>query len=1740
MRPCNLLLWGLLCSIVLEAAILPSSDFIQNIQFDGAQSTAHVMTFTCSDTNPAGTVLVGDYQVDIECLNPVTESGLTELCTIPQSVLAMRNMMCLSTDATAFNEAAQNYLQQAQSFRRRLLSSSDRRLLGPEAFVAGFGTFIMAGVALATATTALYIGLMNSQSIGQLQGDVKNLGISLDATKADAQHALGIASVNQAEISYTQQQVQLFYNSSQAQIAASNSQIAAQNIQIAAIQGLANGTTAGLNALQAQVLSTQQQTAQFINSQTNQTDQRIIELASSVYNMLGILTEQISDIKTDINLVQQNLNFRAAQIESVMSDTVLNNALIQSVHDSLKTIQSDMFAFTTDAGVAPAPLSGIDLRNIQDILTVNYRAASGGNPVYELHSVTLSFYMDTAFGFQQQIQQGQTVVAVQSLPSFFSTPDCQRAYVPPDQSPDATNNIQCQLWMETADNYCLTDISPRFNWTITTPTLQSGYCTQGAIQPAITSIKKTFQSTVDYIAQICQARDPNSPIVLFSARRAISYSINPPSGAACLQAWDTMISNMRQGTQPSLLLEVFVDLQRAWGFANIDLARRRLKLYGQMPGGISVKTEPFFHLPTGINMTNGVPVYDGSATPYRCLQSDFVSVHQNTLPVYSKVIANNPAVVKAVRVTVTPRPGFTCTDASVCYPVGSSLVTSDIIYTSDRPPSTDPLVFVGNLIPDVIQSQGLFDISDDQLGCSSNTRANENTVCYLKFPAGTRQTPTLPEFLQENNNIYDSTKATVSASDYRFPAIFDREGYPLCSNGIPPGALSNITIDAHGCNNPYKYLNATVPSFDWPTDADPAECVQPGTVLLFHSLSDQVYGGSALSQIASGSSVVSFWFQSSLAVSSGAGMNFVVLEIKNSQSTSYLRYMVDSNGMPAVVLSNSATANTGLTMDTRAVGSTGTRILTKNLRDTVLHQVVWRSTVNQYNTGSSTVVYELWIDTIFQGAWKSTTGSYISSTTDPLYSKSALIISTAFANADSVFLGLLNPVSSQVRLANSYACQQAWFNKRCAQSAGSERLLIMLQNVTSNNNIFCDSTSQLVLSTTAFDSLFPGATIIASQLFTTAAWSMGFWIRLPASVSTGQYVLLQNQHTSMKVALNSVTQLLDISVNSVIVASINVQDLDSHNIYISYDGSAVISYLDGKLFGSAVAVTAGSWAPATSSMNFTQGLNYLSMMKRYNRALTANEVFAEMSCQIDSTLSTRSFVPPIGFCEQSLTDPGRGYCRSPLLCAGHCSGYSTIDNSTRTFVVNARNCDDSWADPACVTKCARVDEATGRCVDLAALWAQAPVPLGRMCQSMKDNKVEMNLASMRMYETARQFLYQVTINIPTGIITSVVGSAQCPKLDLMDFGNSGELLATFTNQDTTESNIRVFYAPVVYFNDPVNVECRSECCNANTNSGQLFSIPAGTSASMRVPQCGNMTLVISRLSSVQNVNQYTLCSTLTGESLIQAVNSGNLQQNANLISSVKFTIDNTAESLFEFQKNTNLLTINALILQAGYQNATVAVLEALLRVKNQVSAATYLTYNTTWINFNLSAIVSAELDAAKTELDNARTGLANAQSYLDQIPVLGALINSLADSNRADITALNNTIAAERVELKGLIDSIGSGGIGDPLSAIGGAIKSVVTGIIDDGKSLLQKGLDVFGLGGGGILGTIGSIISTLINVAIIAAIGYAVYLFWGSEFRKNMCKSKKKTKDEPAIKTRRPPDQQRSTQAYFSVRQQI
>lgn len=575
----TLILLALVLSAVLlvSASIIPSDVYIDNIVFNGKASTQQVMTFTCSETNNKGTLIVGNYLVNVTCNNPISNYALTEIARIPAVIEPLQNLACLVTDVSAYNQAL---LTQADQIISSTLSAGRRRrLLQLDPFADIASIINLAEIPKINAAYSLAqqdqtnIGILNT-SLSLLTGNVTKLGGELQNL---------FAIVNQ-----TNQEIIKVNNATiQDGIAISNLEAYTQ-AQTIAINNLTANTQAAVNALQAEITTNLNNLADFLNNNIpNATAKALANITTIMLNLTGSLQTQVNQILLDIQSGFTAENILIAAQEDIQSNRLLLQGLTAQVQSTIAGISEDMFIYETDPGVFPTPLTGIDLRNLQEAINVNYVTPIIG-PRYEVHNVVMNFYLDTGAGLKLQIVQGTFTLLISTMIQYFGSENCTRTYIAPDWNgpldltPDGTT---CTFYVEVVDTFCTTTVSPKFSWgSVTSPTLGSAAC---GTAPAFTNyaVLRTFTDYWNYVAvNLCPKRGNDTDnFYIWLERAQIAGTLNPPSGAICNAAWDAQLASIPTSGQ-SLAQVMLVAVNQVWGLANVDLSNKRLKLYGALPG----------------------------------------------------------------------------------------------------------------------------------------------------------------------------------------------------------------------------------------------------------------------------------------------------------------------------------------------------------------------------------------------------------------------------------------------------------------------------------------------------------------------------------------------------------------------------------------------------------------------------------------------------------------------------------------------------------------------------------------------------------------------------------------------------------------------------------------------------------------------------------------------------------------------------------------------------------------------------------------------------------------------------------------------------------------------------------------------------------------------------------------------------------------------------------------------------
>lgn len=484
------LLLVLILFILTSASIIPSDVYTDNIVFEGKTSTQQVMTFTCSETNSQGTLIVGNYVVNVTCNNPVSNYDLTEIARIPAAIGALQTLACLVTDVSAYNQALLNQADSlitatlSSSARRRLLQTDGteknpaRRKLTAVTMVSGggYGGAIADGVGIGLGIYSSVVGTEALEKANEAydlaQTDANTINQLTTQTTALASNVTILAGELLNLNTYVQNITTAITLLDIAQV---NTTQAIRTLQAEVdvdqqtIKNLAGNTTAALNTIQGYLINNITSLANFVNTQVpNATAQAIAQVSTNLLNITQSLQTQVNQILQDLQVGFNAENSVIAAVEDLQSNRILLQGLTSQVQSLISLLPEDYFPFTTDPGVVPSVLTGENLRNLQEIIDVNY-VTPQQSPIstYEVHNVQMNFYLDTGFGLQQQILLGTFQLPIETMLQYFSSDNCTRSYIAPDwngpldTTPDGTT---CLFYIEVVDTYCNSFVKPYFSW----------------------------------------------------------------------------------------------------------------------------------------------------------------------------------------------------------------------------------------------------------------------------------------------------------------------------------------------------------------------------------------------------------------------------------------------------------------------------------------------------------------------------------------------------------------------------------------------------------------------------------------------------------------------------------------------------------------------------------------------------------------------------------------------------------------------------------------------------------------------------------------------------------------------------------------------------------------------------------------------------------------------------------------------------------------------------------------------------------------------------------------------------------------------------------------------------------------------------------------------------------------------------------------------------------------------------
>lgn len=317
-------------------------------------------------------------------------------------------------------------------------------------------------------------------------------------------------------------------------------------------------------------------------------------------------------------------------------------------------------------------------------------------------------------------------------------------------------------------------------------------------------------------------------------------------------------------------------------------------------------------------------------------------------------------------------------------------------------------------------------------------------------------------------------------------------------------------------------------------------------------------------------------------------------------------------------------------------------------------------------------------------------------------------------------------------------------------------------------------------------------------------------------------------------------------------ASMSVSSSVTEFMSLIFSASTVSMYRNGINGGSARSVGACTFVAPYTSLVSPEMIFYFPI------SISPSQLEGEMLCQLNTfsmsnglnnRLSTAMYSTPIAVCEAEEGASNNAYCRHAMMCGGSCSAYSILDHVAHTFTPLQVVCDPGWMAPDCAVRCTNLD-SNGACVvqlqSLAVIdspvsgLSDAYSPNGYWCQVLKQQQTAEKItggadgAQFFVTFSARSYEYLVDVTVPSGQITSLVGTSQCPSISMQSDG-SGSLFMLLTNTGINLATLRILTASESSCQSPL------PCCIHEYS----LTVPAFRSVSWPVPSiCAQQRITI--------------------------------------------------------------------------------------------------------------------------------------------------------------------------------------------------------------------------------------------------------------------------------------------------------
>ncbi len=1661
---------------VFIEAVVPISGYQQNTLFNGNPTTRNTVIITCTESDAFGTLLVGNYTLNVTCVPPSYNYRYTAVGSVPRATQLHIEKSCLIKDGDQYAQsrnlaAAQSTNANTQTDTQSLTSPASRRLLtysrdkSPrrELLFLEFAAVGLSIYAVVKAEQANAKADYAIQKITSLGDDVRQLGDQTVQLTKNTDLALSATAAQGEAIKGLTNQTESLFNDTRT-LQKSFSSLSTQVIS------LANQTQAQFKAVGDALLKNTKELALSQEVQFNHTNQQFQDVYTQMIAMNTQLEQEVTGLLRGQMEQAESIQNTLVVLSTLIRQAQLHRLTIASYFTSLDELDQRLKPFTLGLGVRPTQqLFGPDKRVLIDRLDLNWVGITTGAS-YTIYASQLRFYVDTLWG----VDYMRYTTTLEAMTTLFGERTCARAYGDPD-TPLDSGSVSCRVWAELRVSTCVSgQLSPKFSWRqVNSTSLKQSYCTD-QIQTQPVQIFRNFQDLVTAFGQ-----DPCTTPAL--EQHVVSYRTQNlfilPKNSLCTMTWrDQLYLSKTNGTASgySLMYSMTALAANSLKLVFLDLYDKELQLYGRNPGGFKYEKRDNDYVPTTYNGTT--PVYDGGAEPLDCSYATWLAVHRQAINMYSVTPLSSPIVRKSVLVGVS---GPQCLDPTVCYPVGERDVLSNIQLNNDASATLPGDFLMLGELKDM--RQGIWDVPSRSLSASSATSERANTPSYILMPPDTTDTYELPDWIGRNTDLFDPALAAVSPELYRYDTAFDRDNYPYCDlHADELVRWPNQTTN--GCITPYRF-NATTLLNPWQTPVQfPAACGSVTFQSVYTVYSNELQtativttvGSATANAVASGSPhTLTFWYKQDPVLGDGGQVS--LFGVFSNVLSSFVRYGVNSAGRPFVNHKN-------------AISTLATGV---DLRDGVWHYVAWSVSVS-----GAQFHYKLTIDRTYYGDFAPAGASFVSSS--PFVQRLNLMSPQSVSAELSLVQIQLGTALSSTVLAALQACGFSTLPiDRCVQT-GTE-VVLARQDIVRSGGVSCLGSSQLLLADFRFDALFPITRLLTSAM--AGSFSVSFWVRGgDSSVPNVKLVELAANKARLVVQYTSAT-LVSLQLNGQ-ATTVQAYDGRSHFIVLTFDTAVANVYMDGNFVVTFAAASNSTFS--TPIVDFPS--DTIFQFKYYNQTvLGTDQVYNEGVCQFGNVMNATSLVSPVGSCYMNTgQSTGFGYCRHFGSCAGHCTSYSYINRATGVYSVVDNGCDTGYSRPECTSRCSRIDAVSGQCLTEQTTKATGLSPGSTLCSTLNNYKLSVNPSSGLMTLTPRVWQYTVSVGVPNGLITNVINTGSCPKTSIFP-AIDGSYNVVMENQNTASSVVSVLYAPETVFLQ--GAACESPCCQLSTDV--TYSIAGSSGFTVNVPSagCGNLTIIVQMAVNVfdpfSNSSATTggECSRFDAGQLLAIVSTAfNQPVSTNIASRITVSLNTASEAVKDVVSALGNQLVDLIMLGAsiGFNSDTFGAILQQQRTLLSQERFNPLNLTTSLPEFNVTALID-QVAAGAVDLDAAfnKSGVAFQEQSL-RIRALSASADDLINQTRAGIEK-SRAMSAEFDRLYNAFlgiecDNCDVGSFGAFLEKLGAIVGDTVLNAAHAGSSFLDSALDLIGLPGS-LLGGLGNFLGDIFKFVIYGIIVYGAYI---------------------------------------------